>query len=93
MSTKRKTTSKLKRSAGSLPRQVRRRCSCKLCRLSKALTRISARCSPSEKAALEILWERMEGAETNWDWLCAKAQDGEPIELGGRIYVQKPLND
>lgn len=72
---------------------VRRRCSCQLCRLSRCLNRIARKCTAAEKAAIDAIWERMEGAETDWDWLNAKAQDGEPIELGGRIYVPKPPND
>jgi len=77
--------------AGSVQRLVRRRCSCKLCRLSRCLSRIAKKCTASEKAALEVLWERMECAETDWDWLNGRAQDGETLELGGRIY--HPSND
>ena len=74
-----------------LQRVVRRRtCSCQLCRLSRCLSRIAKKCTPSERAALDVLWWRMESAETDMDWLCAKAQDGEELELGGRIY--KPSN-
>lgn len=75
------------------PTDVGRRCACKPGHLSRCLTRIARKCTAAETAALDMLWERMEAAETDWDWLNAKAQDGEPIELGGRIYVPKQPND
>jgi len=64
----------------------KRRCSCQLCRLARCLTRISRKCTPVERVALDVLWGRMESAETNWDWLHSKAQNGEPIKLCGRMY-------
>jgi hypothetical protein len=44
--------------------KTNRRCNCELCRLSRCLQQIAAKCTPGEKACLEVLWDRMERAET-----------------------------
>jgi len=59
---------------------------CGVCNLGSALRRIAEKCSPKEKSTLDVLWARMEHAESQLDWLKGKAQDGEPIWLSGRMY-------
>ena len=65
-------------------------CRCDLCRLGRCLARIAKKCNASERAALNALWDRMEAAEMDMDWLIVRAQAGAPLEIGGRIY--KPHN-
>ena len=51
-----------------------RRCNCETCRLSRCLTRIVKKCTQREKAALEVVWNRMECAETELEWIKSKSK-------------------
>lgn len=65
----------------------RKYCSCEICRLSRIIQRIAKKCTPAEKVVLVIIWERMEGAETDRDWQFADAQEGKKLNVAGRMYV------
>ena len=66
-----------------------RKCNCEYCKLSRILQRAIKKLTPAENKAIDTIWEHMEGAEFDIDWLNAEAKDGEPISVGGRIYVPK----
>lgn len=49
-----------------------RDCRCETCRISKSLDTIAAKCTPDERAAIELLWNRMEDAEAELGMMKAK---------------------
>lgn len=62
-----------------------KRCSCKICRLSRCLQRITKKCTPAERAALDTLWTRMKSAETRYAWLMADIADGKVVTRNGKL--------
>ena len=67
-------------------RLPKKTCDCELCRMARVLDRLAAKATRSEKAVLNIMWERMEGAETKLELLDIAAEMGEDVCIGGIMY-------
>lgn len=54
------------------------RCRCSICKLARALDRISRKCAVHERRVLADVWDRMAHAETDAEWRRLRAEGKWP---------------
>lgn len=64
-------------------------CDCDHCKTSKIIQGILDKCTGEEQAVLEDMRSANMFYETERDWNIGKAQDKEPIMIGGVWYFPK----
>ncbi len=67
-------------------------CSCRTCNIGRVLDPAIRRMTIRERKMLDELYTRMFCAETDIEWMNAKAQDREDIKINGVWYTPKEKN-